>query len=137
MFEAKTFDGKTIRLEEMKGKHVLLDFWATWAGERTADIRVLKEVQNTYGKDGRCVLVGLNLDQDQATATNWVTRNGLGWTQCYLGAWGASDVPGQFGIQGLPEVVLVDPEGRIAAKGLRGPGIRNAVRNALGRTSTP
>jgi hypothetical protein len=137
LFEAKTFDGKTIRLEEMKGKHVLLDFWATWAGERTADIRVLKEVQNTYGKDGRCVLVGLNLDQDQATATNWVTRNGLGWTQCYLGAWGASDVPGQFGIQGLPEVVLVDPEGRIAAKGLRGPGIRNAVRNALGRTSTP
>jgi hypothetical protein len=133
-FETKTFDGKPVKLEDFKGKYVLLDFWATWAGARTLDVQMLKAVHEMYGNDDRLVMLGLNFDHEPKVAETAITQGGFKWTQCYGGSWNQSRLPASYGIQGLPEAVLIDPEGKIVAKSLRGSTIRTRVRNLL---STP
>lgn len=130
-FEATSFDGKPVKLVDFKGKYVLLDFWATWAGSRSYDARMLKEVYDAYGKDPRFVLIGLNFDQDRALAERAVQEAGFKWTQCYMGGWDSTGLPASFGVQGLPEGLLVDPQGKIAARNLRGSNLRTTVRNFL------
>jgi len=131
-FEAKAFDGKTVKLDDFQGKYVLLDFWASWTGARSLDVRMLKEVNETYGKDPRFALVGLNFDPERKDAERMIQQNALKWLQCYMGNWGGTELPGSFGVQGLPEALLIDPEGKIVARNLRGSNIRNTVRNQLG-----
>jgi len=131
-FETKTFEGKTLKLEEFKGKFVLIDFWATWAGTRTLDAQMLKSVYDSYAKDERFVMLGLNFDAELAVGEKFVKENGFKWTQCYAGQWGQTTIAANYGIQGLPDNVLIDPEGKIAARNLRGSSIRSTVRSKLG-----
>jgi len=77
------------------------------------------------------VMIGLNFDHESKTAETAITQGGMKWTQCYAGGWGQTTLASSYGIQGLPEVVLIDPEGKIVAKNLRGSAIRNSVRNNL------
>jgi protocatechuate 3,4-dioxygenase beta subunit len=135
-FEIKSFDGKTVKLEDFQGKFLLLDFWASWAGTRSLDVRMLKEVNDTYGRDPRFALLGLNFDPQRKDAERVIEQTGLKWLQCYLGNWGSTELPGSFGVQGLPEALLIDPEGKIVARSLRGSSIRNTVRNQLGPAQT-
>jgi peroxiredoxin len=130
-FEVKTFDGKAVKLDDFKGKFVLLDFWATWAGSRTFDLQMLKSLHETYGKDGRLVMLGLNFDHESKTAETAITQGGLKWTQCYAGSWNQTRLPASYGVQGLPEAILIDPEGKIVGKSLRGSTIRTTVRRFL------
>ena len=94
-------------------------------------MQVLKGLHDTYGKEGKLVVVGLNLDGDPAPAAEFAKNNEMTWTQWYLGAWGQTPVPALFGVAGVPHAILLDPAGRIVAKNLRGSAIRSAVRNAL------
>ena len=130
-FEARTFDGKTIKLEDYQGKYVLLDFWATWAGTRTFEVQMLKGLHDTYGKDNRLVMLGLNFDNETNAPQAAIAQAGLKWTQCYAGPWNQTSLAASFGIQGLPDAVLIGPDGKIAAKNLRGSILRSTVRNVL------
>ncbi len=60
-FAARTFDGKTFRLQEQRGKAIVLDFWATWCGPCRASMPHLNGLQERYSKDG-LVVVGLSVD---------------------------------------------------------------------------
>jgi peroxiredoxin len=135
-FEAKTFDGRTVKLEDYKGKYVLLDFWATWAGTRTFDVQMLKGLHDAYGKDNRFVMLGLNFDNETNTPQATIAQTGLKWTQCYAGPWNQTRLAASFGIQGLPDAILIDPEGKGAARNLRGSSIRSTVRNVLAQPRT-
>src|SRR5262245_15529912 len=99
-FELTTFDGKKVKLEDFSGKFVLLDFWATWAGTRNLDVQMLKAVYDAYNKDGRLVMLGVNLDNDRKLAESAITQNGIKWTQAYAGAWAETRLPASFGIDG-------------------------------------
>jgi len=131
-FEVKAFDNKTVKLEDFKGKYILIDFWASWAGTRSLDLQMLKSIHDTYGKDERLVMLGFNFDNQPDTAKKAFTEAGIKWTQCYLGQWSGTGVPASFNVRGLPDNLLIDSEGKIIASGLRGSRIRTAVRNALG-----
>jgi hypothetical protein len=133
--EAKTLEGKPITLADFRGKLVLLFFWATYAGTGSYDLQVLKEMHNTYGKDDKLVVIGLNLDAEAKAAEDFARNNGTAWLQCHLGEWGQTQVPAAFGVDGIPTGVLIDGEGRLAARNLRGSSIRTAVRNALSAQS--
>ncbi len=130
-FEVTTFDSKPVKLEDFKGKYLLIDFWASWAGSRSLDLQILKSINETYGKDERLVMVGFNFDNKPDAAKKVIADAGIKWTQCYLGPWSGTRVPASFSVQGLPDTVLIDPEGKIVARGLRGSNIRTTVRNAL------
>jgi hypothetical protein len=133
--ETKTIEGKPMKLEDLRGKHVLLSFYATWSGNYASELQALKALQDTYGKDNKLVIIGLAIGNGANNEEDSTRTNGVKWTQCYLGAWSETQVPALFGVDGLPHSILIDPQGKIVGRNLRGSSMRTAVRNAL--SSTP
>ena len=132
-FEVKTLDGKTLKLSDLRGKYVLLDFWATWCGPCVAEMPHLKEVYEAFGKNEKFVMMGLSLDDNEDAPRKFAARHEIAWTQGFLGEWSKTQLPNEYGVSGIPSLFLVDPQGNIAAKDIRGSGIKSAVSSALGR----
>jgi peroxiredoxin len=129
--ETKTIDGKPMKLEEYRGKHVLLSFYGTWAAGHVSELQTLKGLYDIYSKDNKLVVIGLSVGNGANDEENYTRTNGVKWTQCYLGAWSETQVPALFGVEGLPHTILIDPQGKILGRNLRGSSMRTAVRNAL------
>jgi len=129
--ETKTVDGKPISLADYRGKLVLLYFYMSQMSAGSFDFKVLKELQDSYGKEEKLVILGLSLDANPQAAELFAKANDLEWIQAYLGEWGQTQVPATFGVEGIPTAILIDGQGRLAARNLRGSSMRTAVRNAL------
>ncbi len=132
-FEGTSLDGKAIKLQDYRGKYVLLNFTAKWSGAPgdSAEVQTLKSLSDSYGKDGRLVIIGLSFDYQEKAARDNVTENGITWPVCYLGQWNETQVPATFGVEGIPHSILISPDGKIVAKNLQGTYMKTAVRNAV------
>jgi len=130
-FTVNTVDGQTVKLSDYKGKYVLLDFWATWNAPSVAEMPDLKEAYAAFSNDPRFAMIGLSLDTNLTLARAFSTENRTGWTQGFLGKWSESEVPNRYGIESIPFVMLIDPNGRVLMTGLQGKTIKSAVHVAL------
>jgi thiol-disulfide isomerase/thioredoxin len=128
---AKTLDGKDLKLADFKGKYVLVDFWATWCGPCVEETPHLKAAYDAFKNDDRFAMVGLSLDEKPEAPLKYTQKNGMTWTQGFLGEWSKTDVPDTFGVNGIPSIWLVGPDGKVIARDLRGDGIKRAVEGAL------
>jgi peroxiredoxin len=133
-FTCDTLDGKTITLSDMRGKYVLLDFWATWCGPCVAETPNLKAVYEQFGDDDRFVMIGLSVDPEADAPRKYAAKQKLGWIQGYLGEWSNTDVPKRYGVMGIPSILLIGPDGKVIATNLRGEQIREQVKRALQRS---
>ena len=128
-FDIKTLDGKPLRLADLRGKFVLLDFWATWCGPCLEQEPHLKDVYDSFGKDDRFAIVSLSLDDKPQFPKDHVEKHRLKWVQGFLGQ--AASVTEQYGVASIPQIMLIGPNGKILAKDLGGPGIKAAVSQSL------
>ncbi|MFO0956605.1 MAG: redoxin domain-containing protein [Isosphaeraceae bacterium] len=129
--DATAFDGKPLKLEDFRGKFVLLDFWATWCGPCIGEIPQLQAVHEAFGKDDRFAILSLSVDESIDEPKAFQEKRKLPWRQAFLGGGIHGPTPGRYGVRAIPAFVLVGPDGKIVARGMRGEEIRKAVARAL------
>jgi thiol-disulfide isomerase/thioredoxin len=112
-------DGRTVDLGAMKGKVVLVDFWATGCGPCVAELPALKAAYDRLHERGFEV-IGISCDTDRERLLNFVKKNGYPWPQYFDGKQQVDNkFTQQYGIDGIPRMFLVDRQGRLVADRLR------------------
>ena len=119
LFEMPDVNGRTISLASLRGKYVLVDFWASWCKPcRMENPNVVAAYQQF--KDKNFTVLGVSLDKNKEAWLNAIKEDGLAWAHVSdLKQWQSSVVP-LYQIEGIPFNVLLDPQGKVIAKGLRG-----------------
>jgi thiol-disulfide isomerase/thioredoxin len=112
-------DGREVDLSQMKGKVVLVDFWATWCGPCKKELPRVKAAQEKFRAQG-FEIIGISCDNDKDTLKQFVEKNKIPWPQ-YLGGQERTknQFTAEFGINGIPHMLLVDKQGRLRFDNVR------------------
>ena len=128
-------DGKTIKLNDNRGKYVLLDFWASTCEKSMQNRNTLKELyQATKEEQDKFVIVSLSLDSDKNAWGNALDNNGLvldGWVQGNDTMGTESIAAKQFGVKKTPHMILIDPEGRAISLNMEADEVQMRVEQIL------
>jgi thiol-disulfide isomerase/thioredoxin len=129
--ENGNIDGSRVSLSDYvgKGKYVLVDFWASWCAPCIAEIPVLLETYNQY-KGDKFEILGVAVWDNRDASLESIESHNKPWAQ--IVDTGAIPVD-LYGIDGIPHVILFDPDGKIVARGLRGNHLREKVKSVMGR----
>ncbi len=123
-------NGKMISLKSFRGKYVLVDFWASWCGPCRQENPTVVAAFNRF-KDKNFTVLGVSLDDNKAKWLKAIQDDKLTWTHVSdLKQWESIVVP-MYQIQGIPFNVLVDPNGKIIASGLRGEDLEKTLSSVL------
>jgi peroxiredoxin len=129
-FSVEDVKGNPLSIAGYKGKVVLIDFWATWDGPCKVE---LPNVLKTYEKyhDKGLEIIGISLDQDKGALTAFIKQNEMTWPQYFDGQVWANKLAVKYGVETIPATYLLDGEGNIIGKDLRGAALDQAVTKAL------
>lgn len=117
--EGRTIQGQAFRLSQLRGRPVIVHYWATWCGPCKQDMKRLRSLQARYQRAG-LQLVGVNIDNNREQAIEFLKENSLPWTQLYEeGGLEGSPLSRQFGVQTLPTMMLIDSKGRMVRHNVR------------------
>lgn len=126
----KSPEEKVVPLSSLRGKYVLIDFWASWCGPCRRENPNVVRLYNQYKNKG-FEIYGVSLDRDRAPWLQAIKADGLTWTHVsdlkYFNSAAATD----YFVQAIPYTVLLDKEGKIIAKGLRGPALEAKLAELL------
>ncbi|PWS28621.1 alkyl hydroperoxide reductase [Pedobacter yonginense] len=118
--------GNEFRLSSLKGKYVLVDFWASWCVPCRAENPFLLKAYAEL-KDKNFEIVGVSLDDKRANWMKAVETDKLPWTQVSDVKGFQTEVAVRFGITAIPQNVLLDPQGKVIAKDLRGENVNKLI----------
>ena len=131
-FEQTNINGKNIRLSDIKGKYILLEFWASWCGPCRVENPKLISTYNLF-KDKGFTVLGVSADENKAFWLQAVKDDKLPWEN-------VSDLKGDknkaaliYGINAYPTNYLIDEQGLIIAKNLRGNALREKLAELLNK----
>ena len=137
-FSQTDTSGQLVSLSSFRGKYVLVDFWASWCGPCRAENPNVVAVFNQY-KDKGFTVLGVSLDRE-GQRERWMKAiydDKLAWTQVSDLKFWNNAVAQQYGIKAIPFNLLIDPNGVIVAKNIRGEELGKAVEKAIAsKTST-
>ncbi|MCH7813951.1 MAG: carboxypeptidase regulatory-like domain-containing protein [Planctomycetes bacterium] len=129
--EMSDLEGNKIRRADLKGKTVLLDFWATWCGPCVVEIPHLKDVYATFGERPDFALIGISLDDKADTVRRFIKKQKMPWPQVVGDKAGATKAADDYGVQAIPATFLITPDGKIQALDLPGPALKQQIEKLL------
>jgi peroxiredoxin len=124
-------DGQLIKLSSLRGKYVLVDFWAKWCGPCRKENPNVVKAYNKY-KDKGFEVLGVSLDRNREDWIQAINEDGLTWTQVSDLKYFDSKAANDYNISAIPFSILLDKEGKIIAKNLRGAALDKKLQEVLG-----
>lgn len=126
--------GKMVKLSSFRGKYILVDFWASWCGPCRQENPNLVKAYNRY-KGQNFTIMGVSLDKP-GTKDHWlkaIRNDGINWTQVSDLKFGNDHAALLYGVLGVPQNFLLDPQGKIIAKNLRMRDLEEKLEELFGK----
>ena len=129
LFTCPNPEGKEIGPETFRGKILLIDFWASWCGPCRGEVPNLKRCYAQF-KDKGVEFLSVSIDQSEEAWKKAMAEEAMSWPQAHAPKAGA-DILDLYQFNGIPFIILLDAEGKIVAKNLRGDAIRTTIEDLL------
>ncbi|MEE9206894.1 MAG: redoxin family protein [Gemmatimonadota bacterium] len=110
-FRLETFDGDTLGLTDLRGRVVVINFWASWCGPCRVEHPALLNIESLYARD-EVALIGIANRDRRVDSERFLAALGGNWTQLIE----TNNTALDYGVYGLPETFFIDREGRVARK---------------------
>lgn len=125
-------DGREVDLAKLRGKVVLIDFWATWCGPCKEEIpNVRANYEKYHSKGFEVVAVSLDFDKDRQKLIDYCRDNQLPWPQHFDGKGTKNEYAMKYSIRAIPAMFLLDQEGRVVSSNARGEKLEEEIRRLL------
>lgn len=129
-FVAEKLDGGQLRLRDLWGKLVLVDFWSTQNPQSATNLTERKSLHDAFQGDERFVLLSVSCDNRSELPRDFLRSLGLDWTHAYVGGMNSRTMR-DFTVRSLPATFLIGPDGKVIAKNLNGAELEQSVFAAL------
>lgn len=129
-FTQKNDKNIPVKFSDFKGKYVLIDFWASWCGPCRAENPNVLKAYNRY-KSKNFTVIGVSLDDNKANWRKAIQEDEMPWTQVSDLKGFKNEIAAYYGVLSIPTTFLVDPDGKIIAKNLRGEALHQKLAELL------
>jgi peroxiredoxin len=128
-FAAKDINGQAVKLSDLKGRVVLLDFWATWCPPCRAEIPNLLDIFRKF-KDKKFVLISVSLDRDLPAARKFIADKEMGWVHV-VDRDAGNAIAEKYQVEYIPSTFIINRLGKIEASQLRGDELKEKIADLL------
>ncbi|MFQ5472959.1 MAG: TlpA family protein disulfide reductase, partial [Dehalococcoidia bacterium] len=110
---------------------IVLDFWATWCAPCVAELPHLKAVYEKFSKRDDFVLISVSLDDDEEALRAFIAKRKLNWHHVFGESGGAQKAAHRYGVEGLPSLFVIGPDGKIIGRDWYGPELVKKIEQVL------